>query len=167
MVAAAMNTYGCTSCTVCYRVFYNLFWKISLQFLFHPFLSCLNMYCFPHVQYHNIQTQWEGAYLTWIDDSLVYSVLDLCGLQQNALLHSNKSTAVTAETYVMTSNHHMMRVPLCVYRETELFGLYNKISFWQKKAIAAWHFPFKHCSVFILWPWNMLQLTWNCTCLCW
>jgi len=44
-------------------------------------------------------------------------------MHQNALLHSNESTAVTAETYVMTSNCHMMRDPLCVYRETKLFGL--------------------------------------------
>jgi len=44
-------------------------------------------------------------------------------MQQNALLHSNMSTAVTAETYVMTINRHMMRVQLCVYRETKLFGL--------------------------------------------
>ena len=98
MVATTMNTYASTSCTVCYRVFYNLFWKISLQFLFHQFSFCLNVYCFPHVQYFNIQTYWEGAYLTGIGDSLVYSVLDLCGMQQNALLHSNLSTAVTAET---------------------------------------------------------------------
>jgi len=43
-------------------------------------------------------------------------------MQQNAVLRSNLSSAVTTETYVMTNNCHMMRVPLCVYRETKLFG---------------------------------------------